>query len=180
MDGQGFRGNIVTRSFSTYLKEGILKNIIYLKNGNAVVPVSTNSDRVIIHCCNDIGLWGAGFVVALSAKWPRVKEEYIKWSKQPTFKLGEVQFVKVEKDVTIGNMIGQKGVANQGNIRPIRYDAIDQCLKKVRDYCIKNTCTVHCPKFGAELAGGEWSKIEQLIINNLSNNGIQVFVYCFE
>ena len=43
------------------------KKINYLV-GDATRPVGEGV-KLIIHCCNDIGAWGAGFVVALSKRW---------------------------------------------------------------------------------------------------------------
>jgi len=44
-----------------------MPSIHYLK-GDATLPQS-QSPAVIAHICNDQGLWGKGFVLALSARW---------------------------------------------------------------------------------------------------------------
>lgn len=171
------------------------KKINYLV-GDATRPVGEGV-KLIIHCCNDIGAWGAGFVVALSKRWELPEKSYREWcAKFPTRSdehvietgdavLGEVQFVQVESDIVIGNMIGQRNVYPMPNprggfIHPIRYNAIEKCLNKVAEYAKTNNCSVHFPKFGAGLAGGDWSKIEELINKTLIANGIDCYCYSLE
>ena len=161
--------------------------------GDATRPVGEGM-KLIIHCCNDIGAWGAGFVVALSRRWELPEKCYREWcANLPTRSdvyavetgkavLGEVQFVKVKPDIVVGNMIGQRNVYPMprpagGFIPPIRYDAIEKCLNKVVEYAKANNCSVHFPKFGAGLAGGDWGKIEELINKTLIANGIECFCY---
>jgi O-acetyl-ADP-ribose deacetylase (regulator of RNase III) len=147
--------------------------------GNALEPVGEGK-KVIVHCCNDLGGWGSGFVVAVSNKWPQPAAAYRKWAKEgPNFNLGEVQMVPVEKDMVIANLIGQHGMGWSKEGPPIRYDAIRSGLKSVLAYCIEHKCSVHCPKFGANLAGGSWAIIEQIIKEELVDKGIDVTVYDF-
>ena len=48
--------------------------------GDATSP-KTNGNKIIVHICNDIGAWGKGFVLAISKKWNRPKNEYQSWCK---------------------------------------------------------------------------------------------------
>jgi len=158
-----------------------MSEINYVK-GDATHPIGEGR-KILIHCCNDCvpGKWGAGFVMAISKRWPHVRNEYVKWSKgkmpAPPYKLGCVQFVKVENDIVIGNMLGQHGIGTQNKIPPIRYSAIAQCLDKVWRAAKSNNASVHAPKFGAGLAGGKWEIIEDIIVNSLCNRDISVTVY---
>lgn len=145
-------------------------------SGDATSPIS-NGNKIIMHCVNDIGAWGAGFVLAISKKWKQVKTEYLKWTTQENFKLGNVLFVPVEKDIIIANIIGQHGIKNINNISPIRYEALDVGFLKVANKAADTSSTIHCPLIGAGLAGGNWKIIEDLIIKNISNRDIQVIVY---
>src|SRR5579871_1164020 len=78
--------------------------------GDATCPIS-EGNKIIAHVCNDIGGWGKGFVNALSAKWNEPEKKYRAWhrSKQ-NFELGQVQFVRVENNIWVANMIGQKDI----------------------------------------------------------------------
>jgi len=93
---------------------------------------------------------GAGFVLALSKRWKTPEVEYKKWSRGhisvPRFELGQVQFVKVEEDIVVGNMVGQEGVRTRNRVAPIRYSALDDCLSKVSMAAIKNKASVHGPR----------------------------------
>jgi len=161
-----------------------MKEIQYT-TGDATRPIG-EGNKIITHCCNDCipGRWGAGFVLAISKRWKEPEEQYRKWSVSKSndnpYKLGQVQFVKVEKDIVVCNMIGQHGTGFYNNIPPIRYDAIESCLQKVSDVAKKYNATVNCPRFGCGLAGGDWEIIEDLIKNNLCAKDISVIVYDFK
>lgn len=153
-------------------------NITYL-NGDATSP-KEEGPKIIAHVCNDIGGWGKGFVLAISRRWKLPEREFRKWFKEgPDFKLGEVQFVCVEEDIYVANMIGQHGI-KRGSGAAVRYDAINECLKKVGDKALEIHASLHMPRIGCGLAGGKWEMIEPLIISNLTKRGIPVFVYDFE
>jgi len=146
--------------------------------GDATKPEG-DSNRIICHCCNSVGLWGAGFVIALSNKWPITRSEYIRWHKNKNgFELGSVQFVKVESDIVVANMIGQNGIKTTNGIPPIRYPAISECLEKVASAALKNNASVHFPYLmGSDLAGGKWEKIEAIIKETICSKEIVVIIY---
>lgn len=155
------------------------QDIIYLK-GDATSP-NVLGLKVIAHICNDIGAWGKGFVLALSKRWQQPEKEYRNWfSEGKNFGLGEVQFVGVEEDILIANMVGQRDIKRGVNGSPIRYDAVNICLKKVGDKALEINASVHMPRIGCGLAGGKWEMIEPLIISNLTERGVLVYVYDFE
>jgi O-acetyl-ADP-ribose deacetylase (regulator of RNase III) len=159
-----------------------VKSITYLK-GDATSP-DVEGNKIICHICNDVSGWGRGFVLSLSKKWKEPEAEYRKWANGTIlyrpFKLGQVQFVRVEKDIVVANMIGQHDIRFHNGIPPIRYDAVDECLKKVAEVALKYKASVCCPKIGAGLAGGDWNKIEALIIENLCKKDIDVYIYELE
>jgi O-acetyl-ADP-ribose deacetylase (regulator of RNase III) len=154
--------------------------IRYLK-GDATDPQAAGP-KVIVHICNDIGGWGKGFVLAISARWPQPEAEYRAWSKLGTkggFVLGEVQFVLVRADIVVANLIGQHGIKTGSKGPPIRYDGVDAGLAKVGDTAVELAASVHMPRIGCGLAGGKWEQIEPLIERNLSARGVAVTVYDF-
>lgn len=153
--------------------------IIYT-NGDAIRPVGTGN-KIIVHISNGIGGWGKGFIMAISKRRPAPQQQYRQWyqSKQD-FALGEVQFVPVEPDIWVANMIGQHRLSKdaKGN-PPIRYNAVEECLNKVAAYAKEINASVHMPRIGCGLAGGTWDRIEPLIESALQNEGISVTVYDF-
>ena len=151
--------------------------ILYIK-GDATAPIGSGV-KVITHICNDIGGWGKGFVLALSKKWKMPEEAYRQWYKsQEEFNLGAVQFVNVENELYVANMIGQHGIYKDSKgLPPIRYDAVRQCLKEVALFTIAHKASVHMPRIGCGLAGGKWELMEQIIKEELITKEIAVTVY---
>lgn len=150
--------------------------IQYLK-GDATKPIG-NGQKAIVHVCNDIGAWGAGFVLAISKKWKQPEIQYRIWhNKKENFQLGNIQPVRATEDITVINMIAQNGIRSKYNQIPINYKAVRCCLEKVANYCIENNMTVHMPLIGCGLAGGKWEVIEQIINETLIVNNIDVYVY---
>lgn len=151
--------------------------ILYIK-GDVTAPIGSGV-KVITHICNDIGGWGKGFVLALSKKWKMPEEAYRQWYKsQEEFTLGAVQFVNVENELYVANMIGQHGIYKDcKGLPPIRYDAVRQCLKEVALFTIAHKASVHMPRIGCGLAGGKWELMEQIIKEELITKEIAVTVY---
>lgn len=154
--------------------------ILYIK-GDATEPVG-EGNKIITHINNDIGGWGKGFVKAISRRWKKPENEYRKWyrSKQK-FKLGEVQFVQVEDDLWVANMIAQRDIKRgKSGVPPIREEALSECLEKVKYFAVANNCSVHMPRIGCGLAGGKWKNIAPRIEAELVAHDIAVTVYDFE
>ena len=162
-----------------------MSEISYIK-GSVLEPIGSG-DKMICHCCNDIGVMGAGVALAIAKKWPEVKAKYLYWANHwrekenilGEFKLGAVQFVWPEKNIVIANMIGQKDIRRGIDDRPpIRYSALRACLGNVCMYtkCMHNP-SIHLPRIGCGLAGGSWDKVERIIIEKLVDEGLPVTVY---
>lgn len=156
-----------------------MKTINYTK-GDATNPQSPDN-KIIVHICNDIGGWGKGFVMAISKKWKEPETEYRKWFQfKDNFDLGQVQFIQVENDLWIANLIGQHKINKDDNGEaPIRYDAIRKGLEKTSIFAKENNASVHMPRIGCGLAGGKWEFVEPIILETLSANNIEVTVYDF-
>lgn len=156
-----------------------MEAIKYIK-GDATSPIG-NDKRLIVHICNDIGGWGKGFVVAISNKWSEPEQQYRQWFKsQDKFQLGEVQFVEVKEHIVVANMIGQHKIKRTNGQVPIRYNAVEEGLNKVANYAHEHNFSVHMPRIGCGLAGGEWTEIEKIINQRLIEKNIEVTVYDFE
>ena len=175
--------------------------IIFTK-GDATKPIGTDV-KIIVHVCNDIGSWGAGFVLAISKRWKQPEAQYRNWFKTnegvetetvkyvsaekisdktegKLFALGNVQFVKVSADIWVANMIGQKGISQDSSGRPpVRYEAIAEYLKKASSFAKSENASVHMPRIGSGLAGGNWDKIEEIIQRELVSKRVKTTVYDF-
>ena len=155
--------------------------IQYIK-GDATCP-QAKGVKLICHVCNDIGGWGKGFVLALSRRWDQPEAEYRAWyaqGKEAGFTLGTVQFVPVEKYIWVANMLGQRGVKRGSSGPPIRYEALASCLSQVAAKALELGASVHMPRIGCGLAGGDWARVEPLIEERLCAHGVAVTLYDFE
>lgn len=170
-------------------------SITYVK-GDATSPQGTGL-KFIVHCCNDAGKWGKGFVRAISKRWKQPEEEYrlsFKIANElinkgiktpvPGTNLGDLEIIDVEKEVFVCNLIGQRNIYydSQG-FPPVRYDAIDRGLTELGSSILLNFShykldkSVHMPRMGCGLAGGDWRVIEALVNKNLIDKRIPVTVY---
>lgn len=149
--------------------------INYVK-GDATRPQGS-SNKIIAHICNDIGAWGKGFVLAISNRWNEPERRYRRWYRDKVFALGMVQFVKVEPDIWIANMVAQHGIRRTCRNIPIRYNAVTKCLKVVLEKSRELNAAVHMPRIGCGLAGGKWERIEPIINQELCEKDIAVTVY---
>jgi O-acetyl-ADP-ribose deacetylase (regulator of RNase III) len=157
-----------------------MNNTINYLKGDATNPKETGN-KIIVHVCNDIGGWGKGFVLAISKRWPQPEKMYREWHKSRSgFKLGEVQFVQVNEEIFVANLIGQHKLnADENGKPPIRYDAILQGMFKISTYAKSIDASIHMPRIGCGLAGGTWDKVEPILLETLILKGIKVFVYDF-
>ena len=147
--------------------------------GDATNP-TVEGAKIIVHVCNDIGAWGRGFVMALSKRWSEPEQRYRAWHKdeeQPSFVLGEVQFVKVAREIWVANLIGQRDIRSSDGVPPIRYDAIRVGLKSVAGEAKHLNASIHMPRIGCGLAGGDWTEISRIIDDELMSVGVPVTVY---
>lgn len=158
-----------------------MKSISFI-TGDATNPIG-QGNKIICHICNDIGLWGKGFVLAISKKWTAPQQQFLNWYNgrdNNSFGLDQVHFVKVEHapdEIWVANMIAQCGVKPTNEGPPIRYEAVEKCLDKVYTKAKNTASSIHMPRIGCGLAGGKWDKIEPIIQNTLTLQDIPVFVY---
>lgn len=160
--------------------------MIQYVRGDAVKPQGSGN-KIIAHVCNNIGAWGRGFVLSVTQEHPGAEAAYQAWyqEREPwdrkPFILGEVQLVQTKPDVWVANMIGQHGIMKkEGQPPPIRYEALRSCLQEVAIEAKRLGATVHMPRIGCGLAGGEWSKVEEIVIETLCSRSVSVTVYDFE
>ncbi|UQN10681.1 hypothetical protein [Deinococcus sp. QL22] len=91
-----------------------------------------------------------------------------------------MQFVDVEPTFWVANLIGQHDIARQARatrVPPVRYDAIREGLGRVRAFTQEHQASVHMPRIGAGLAGGDWTVIEGIVQKELTGQGVSVTVY---
>lgn len=157
-------------------------NAIRHIKGDATSP-QAKGVKLICHICNDLGGWGKGFVLAISKRWEEPERRYREWHANRAnndFDLGAVQFIQVEPYIWVANMIAQRGMKRGSLGPPIRYEAVAQCLQQIADKAIALQASIHMPRIGCGLAGGDWSRIEPLIEEHLCLRDLSVTVYDYD
>jgi len=152
--------------------------MIFNLKGDATYPQVKETENVIIpHITNNIGAWGAGFVIALSKRWKEPEAMYRELYK--SYALGSTMFVQVEKNITVANMTAQNDIISNTSRDnpPIDYVALEKTLKTVYNKAKLMNASVHMPKIGSGLAGGDWSLIEKIIDEIFAD--VDVYVYIF-
>lgn len=147
--------------------------------GDATRPQGSGA-RLIVHGCNDAGMWGAGFTGALSRRWAAPEQAYRAWARATDalpFALGQVAFVAVEPGLWVANLISRHNIRRAGALPPIRYAAVRQGLARVARFAVRQQASVHMPRLGCGLAGGDWTAIAAIIAEELLARGIAVTVY---
>ncbi len=155
-----------------------MAGIRYIK-GDATCP-QAKGVKVICHVCNDVGGWGKGFVLAVSARWDAPEAAYRAWHAEGRaggFALGAVQMVQVEPYIWVANMVAQRGTKRGSSGPPIRYEALGRCLGEVAARARELGASAHMPRIGCGLSGGDWAEVEPLLLEHLVGAGVAVTVY---
>lgn len=154
--------------------------MIHYQKGDATDP-QAKPPWILAHICNDRGGWGKGFVLAVSAKWPEVETKFRNWYRlgedagEDPFELGAIQMVRIGPSRHVANMLAQHGYRSGKEGIPLRYPALRQCLARLRLQAIKTGASVHMPRIGCGLGGGDWKTVSQIIDEELQ--GTDVWVY---
>lgn len=156
--------------------------VTYVK-GDATKPQG-DGPKIIAHVCNDIGGWGAGFVLALNGLSLLPRSNYLRAYQNEVvergnsrLRLGAVFLVEVKKDLFVANMIGQREVRSANNPIPLSYTALEKCLERLAADALTLGATVHMPRIGCGLAGGNWDVVESIINRTLTLRDVDVTVY---
>lgn len=145
--------------------------MITYRTGNAAEPVERPA--VIVHIVNDVGAWGAGFVLPLGTVWPRAQSSYRAWA-SAGIKRGTCLLVALAPHVYVAHIAAQRGLRSRINPKPIDYPALESALASLAAN-MPPGASVHMPRIGRGLAGGDWSIVEPMIARAL--DGFDVFVY---
>jgi O-acetyl-ADP-ribose deacetylase (regulator of RNase III) len=121
----------------------------------------TENAKVLIHVCNNHGGFGAGVSGAIGGKWPIVENVYRYFSDK--LELGTIQFVRVEDNKYVCNLIAQDGYSTP--TKPAcDLKALKLSLKMLNQILyLDPKIEIHGPRLGAGLGGRSWSDIEPIL-----------------
>ena len=141
--------------------------MLVYKKGDATKP---QVGWLLAHVVNDVGAWGAGFVLALSARWPDMRQQF----RARSMRLGDVWYYHTPSGMIVASLCAQEGLRSRANPMPLRMEWLDYTLRKMYRYAKRHSLSVKMPRIGAGLAGGNWDDIEYLI-NRIAN--VETVVY---
>ena len=160
-------------------------NIQYQET-NLLELKEVHNKKIIIHICNELGIWAGRFGVRFSLIYSQAEEEYRKWYEKinknncysSVLPFGEIQKVVISDSLEVVNIIAQEGVKFSHNKTPVKYDAFRECLEKVvevykHDY---NLPTIYFSELNLNDAGAEKEKIESIINDTLIKNAFSVTI----
>lgn len=152
-------------------------NEIKTIRGNAT-NVKANGNIIIVHICNDEGIWDTDFEKLLSKRWIEPEKSYLRWHKSNIgFGLSEVQLVPVEPDIWVANAIAKQRVQPNADGKPsLRFAALSDVLQQVCCIAKRLNASVHIPKreVGVESV---WEYGASIVNRELCKNGVAVTVY---
>jgi len=74
-------------------------------------------------------------------------------------------------------MVAQHGYGSRAGKIPLRYGALEQCMRTVRGDLSEHPAAVHMPRIGAGQAGGDWNVIAEMVTRQLLDVATAVTVY---
>lgn len=156
--------------------------MIKILNGDVTNPC-VDGNKIVIHLCNNIGAFGGGVSGAIGKKWPYSESVYResflgKEGKRNEKMLGLNQFVVVDDDTWVCNMIAQNGIG--GKHDKVDYIALKKCLDNVGSLAKGSNATVHSPLIGCGLAGSSWDKIFPLFLDTEKKYHVDFYIYKWE
>lgn len=151
--------------------------MIEYNTGDATRPTNTRS--VIMHCCNDIGAWGSGFVLALNDTFDIGPRETYYNAIENGEGGGSVSFWRdPNSTLIVANIIGQhRTIRDETERPPIRYNWLSQGVRTVCKVAAQEEYEIACPRLGSGLAGGDWAVISNMIDAISNFYGVKVTVY---
>lgn len=171
--------------------------MINIKLGNVL---EVNAPLVcIVHCTNNIGLFGSGIAGEIRRIFPNVAKRYEEWYSntntsvedtvfEGNWGLGEIQIVRATPTKLICNLIGQKDVgqiyiSKNVSLPPIKYEAIHEGMLRLREYILENypngDIEILSPLLGCGLAKGSLVKIYQIVYKVFNSSNINYTFFAF-
>lgn len=122
--------------------------------------------QAIAHGCNCQGVMGAGIAKQIRDRWPNVYEIYRLKHDKMGLELGSILPVRTLDDRLVINCMTQSGYGSS-NQQHVDYDAIASCMAAMNDRAETWGVTeIGMPRIGAGLGGGDWERIEDIIVRS--------------
>lgn len=146
------------------------------REGNLISLALQGQFDVIVHGCNCFCTMGAGIARAIQDEFPEAYAADLVTTKGDRNKLGDFSFATVNRDgheITIVN--GYTQFHFHGDSVLLDYDAVRRLFQKIKK--VYSGKKIGYPKIGAGLAGGDWSRIAQIIDQELADEDHSLVLY---
>jgi O-acetyl-ADP-ribose deacetylase (regulator of RNase III) len=176
----GYAGNLLPRVAGIVRFQGqdAEQDALTFVHGNVLAPAGAGQ-KVICQLVNDQArVWGGGVARAAAQKYPLAQQSFSHWILQIPKKerLGQAHFAAADNEITIASLVAQEGYGASTAPR-IRYAALEQAFGAVAQFAQAHAASVHAPRIGAGLSGGDWDTIEEIIRDTLTAKGVRVTIY---
>lgn len=148
--------------------------MIHYVQGDATQPIG-EGNKIIAHVVNSIGKWGKGFTKSIDQRWPLAATNYKTVALSIPLRCGMSISIRLAQDIFMVHMVAQLGVRSARNPVPLLYPALEECLRELAKTARDTEASVHMPRIGCGLAGGQWELVEPLIQKHLPD--ITVYIY---
>lgn len=137
--------------------------------GNLITMAREGAFDVIAHGCNCMCTMGAGIAVPVRQTWPEAYQADLATEKGDQAKLGTCTQAVVGP-LTVVNAYTQYDYRGKGV--KVDYDAVASCMAWIRTN--HGGKRIGLPKIGAGLAGGDWTRIEEIIATELAGEDVTI------
>jgi O-acetyl-ADP-ribose deacetylase (regulator of RNase III) len=140
---------------------------------------------IVAHGCNAMGAMGSGFAKAVITRYPNNLVTYKEHHRTQGLRLGGVVWhddydQKLNMARLIANAITQPTYGTPG-VQHVDYDAVRTSLTAVGKVAIDNGWdSVALPRIGADLGGGDWDTLTDIIEEVGLDLGIMFVVYILD
>lgn len=151
-----------------------------LKKGN----LFNTTCPIIAHGVNCRGAFGSGVAGQIARLFPFAKQQYLEKYRREGWRLGDVQFVKINECWEHGEYRYIVNCATQDNYgydrkKYVDYDAVGVCLNKLFEFAEGTSAGIAIPWIGCGLAGGDKDILRTILQQTLQEKTIHLEVWEF-
>ena len=139
--------------------------------------VLDTENAVIVHCVNCQGVMGSGIAREIRERFPEAYETYRETYQNKILHLGSISYVYFPAVENVGHKIIANAAGQDwygaGNVH-VDYDATRICFANINEdmkhfKAEHGITTINFPLFGCGLAGGDWTKVSEIIEEEVSD-----------
>lgn len=176
----GFVGTIYPRiaGIVRFRSRDAEQNALSFVHGDVLSPAGAGP-KVICQLVNDQArVWGGGVARSAAQKFPAAQRDFSGWLweiPRPQ-RLGSVHFAEVRHTTFLASLVAQQGYGASTAPR-IRYAPLERCLSRVAQFALERAASIHMPRIGGGISGGDWNMVEEIVREAVIAKGVPVTVH---